>query len=168
MPGGTPTTRPIAETSIPALRDVWTTDYPIDRTQEGFSWDEDAVSRWRAVALFGGLAAFEGVVWSTEGGMMVLVLGVFLLLATGVMSAAGEEEYVWAAVGALGLAAALGFPAMASGLVDNVPPALMFSRWGLPMNSASMVLFVLVAGGLAAVAVGLTRSLLISRRLAED
>ncbi|MGB6500471.1 MAG: hypothetical protein WBG19_03590 [Thermoplasmata archaeon] len=146
--GGNPT-KPMTELAVPAMAEILRNAERINSDDTDFSWVEDAVTRWRAVALFGGLTLVEGLFLSSTAGAVGTVLGAAMSLGTALMAFGGilffagilitpafGGEYAWASLGAAGLALGLGFyfyqnPADFVGAVAPIGTALQVGGVGL-------------------------------------
>jgi len=156
--------RPLAETSIPAFDDAWRSERPIDRRAQRFGWDEDSVTRWRAVGLVGGLGLLEAGLYVYDGFGPLLIAGGLCLLVSVLVAAVGGEEYTWAMLVAALLAFAVAIPTLPSGTTASyAPPA--YASSGLPLNFSAGYLVALVLGGATLLVLGVVRSAVISRRL---
>jgi len=160
--GGQPY-RPLADSSVPAMEEIRS-------HSRRRAWDidlgsvEDSVTRWRALAVFGGLTSVIGVYASivaekggTFQGLALLSLAVVVLLAGILVASASPREYVWAVLGAGGLLVALGLvfyqtPESVDGSIDSTARTLDLTASALEL------------GGAALLVLGLARSIQLGRR----
>ena len=165
MPGGGQPTRPIAETSIPEFAEIRRRSRVIDWASADFSWDEDSVTRWRALALFGGLTLLVGLFFSfaSEGGAPMVGLGFFPFVAAILVAAARGDEYVWALLGAGVLTEVIGFSSYQDGVFGTWPAARFQGM--VPMDPGASIEMALLLGGIALLILGMVRSVQISNRL---
>ncbi len=162
-PGGQPNL-PIAETSVPAMIEIERHARRHDAADADLAWEEDSLTRWRAVALFGGLIAAEGLLYSRFGIIYIAVAALALLVGALIVPAVGRE-YGWALVVASLLALAVGLLPLVAGSFFTVVSAPVPLGPTLAGEGTVLVGAVLTAGGITALAFGLAGSIRISRRL---
>lgn len=78
---------------MPAMAEIRRQGRPTDTTAlDNPSWDEDSVTRWRALALFSGVTVGGGLfLVGAKEARPFIDLGVLLFLAAGVFDTAGGE-----------------------------------------------------------------------------
>jgi hypothetical protein len=102
-------TRPIADTSLPFLTDG---RIVVRQPERDVSYEEDRLTPWRALAVFGGLALADDVVFAMVGtsgtwiGLGILFLPIFLPILV-IVSAATNVYYGMSVLGAYVLFLAL-------------------------------------------------------------
>jgi len=121
-----------------------------------FTWDEDTVTRDRALALFGGLLVAEGLFFrfETEGGVAFFaVAGLFFVVAMLVASALASE-YGWALLGGAAVALGVGLSSYHDARYPVWPPG-RFTDVVVPANAPGAIEIGLIAGGAVVLALGL-------------
>jgi len=164
---------PIAQTSYPTDAQTREEEGPKSYEDHDFSWDEDWLARFRAIALFGGLVLVEGIVlWqslvmgfnpSFPGGLLLacaLLLGVCGIPAT--YFEASEMAMAFFGAGATGIVVA--FSCAGNTIPANFSPFPMSGNFGA---DAAFVLGLLV-GGAVLLVLGVIESLKASRELDDD
>jgi hypothetical protein len=156
---------PIAQTSYP--RDAQTKEEEGPKTfdDHDFSWEEDWLTRWRAIALFGGLVLVEGLVlWMTiPQGLGGGLFGLSLLVGVCGIPASflGASEVSMAFFGA----AATGIAVWFFSPLTAVPAgSSLFADIGSSGADSAVVLGLLLAGTLL-LAVGVVESVRTYRAL---
>lgn len=150
--------RPFAEDSDPALAELRRHGQARDAGLGQFSWIEDAITPWSALALVGGLIFAEGLLFSmvVEGGFIFLIIGALLLIVGVPVAAAAGIEYFGAVLGAGALAIGIWCSTVSNGVSTVWAPA-RFSGL-VPVNGSAGLEVALLLGGLIALVAGLARS----------
>lgn len=153
--------RPLAETSVPALTEADRAGRLTRADLRSLSWDEDSVTRWRSLGLFGALVLAEGLWfgWVEPSGASFLGWVVALLFVTVLLAAARGDEYTWGCLGAAGVAVVVAVltpwaPGPSPRFLDGVAPA----------NGPAAVELGLIAVGVALLLAGALRSVVLGRR----
>jgi hypothetical protein len=132
------------------------------KSDDPVEWTEDATSLWRAVALFGGLAALAGFCLSSAVGnpsvdsacgTALLGVGGFILFFSVWVGAAVGGPYLWAMLGGSGLSMALGVYILENSSIS-----------GASLNLTGIALEL---GGATLLIAGVATSILVSRRQDE-
>jgi hypothetical protein len=159
-------TRPIADTSLPLLPNKgslvwgWQPGSEVRQPESEVGYDEDRLTHWRALALFGGLVLAEGSMLAMIGpgsewfGLSLVFWPLFVLVSV--------ATTIYYGVSFLG-ASAVSFALYLSVANDGSPAgATPSTPWALP------VALVLMLAGSICLLLGIVRDLQIARQLDPD
>jgi len=143
--------RPISDTSYPGAAEL--REAQEDRTwwSADFSWSEDSVYGWRAVALFGGLLFLEGsLAWLWAGAYTdrlpgsVMLLGLLLIVGGAI---AALYSYTEDALAMLAGAIVAGYLCVADRLAPYPGAGAVFTQWTTFESDLETLLAFWVVGG---------------------
>ncbi|HEY1198624.1 MAG TPA: hypothetical protein VGG32_07855 [Thermoplasmata archaeon] len=170
---------PVAVTSYPGMAQIRDQQDPKNYDEHAFTWIEDALSGWKALAVFGGLVLAQGaLLWvfltnlpTVEGSSSLPNPGLALAGAIGLLAILGGLPAIFLSYTEVGLAffgaAAVGFAVgLISPLTELPAGSSVFTVSGPFGADQAVVVGLLVAGALL-LTVGVIESARASRTLSE-